>query len=370
MPVDEKIAGEIEAAVESSGKATEQQSYDRVEGEFEDKRKPTGEYQYSEPETGDFEDRSKEAKARRGSSNVGGEEFDDPADEAADEASAEHDEEVFGSEDVFESAEEPGDSDGDDDSDLGDGSGKPGDYLLTKAVQAGMSLEDAKSFGTEDSLLRIVSHLEGQQQEVYRANEERIAASQKAGKVEPKKSVLDSLPKLNPDDHDAELIKSFDTMKDVIEKQQEQYEELLARQNTQADLSQRADVASVEQWFEGQVEALGEDFAEALGKGTGRSLTQGSSQLAKRDELAQQMTVLLAGYNATGIEPPPRDQIFEAAIKVVLPKERAQSKRRSVSDKLKDRSRQHVPRVSGNRTRHTTTPEAAAAAAIDKKFGR
>ena len=366
MPVDEKTAGEIEAAVESSDKATEQQSYDRVEGEFEDKKKPTGEYQYQEPETGDFEDRSKEAKEKRGSSHVGGEEFDDPTDEG-EEGDEGHDDD----DGVY--SEDDGNGDhgtDDDDSDLGDGSGKPGDYLLQKAVQAGMSLEDAKSFGTEDSLLRIVSHLEGQQQEVYRANEERIAASQETGKVEPKKSVLDELPKLDPEDHDPKLIEYFDSMKGVIEKQQEQLEEFRLTQNLQADLGQRADVASVEQWFEGQVEALGEDFTEALGKGAGRSLTQGSSQLAKRDELAQQMTVLLAGYNATGIEPPPRDQIFEAAIKVVLPKERTQSKRRSVSDKLRDRSRQHVPRTSGNRTRHTNTPEAAAAAAIDKRFGR
>ncbi len=367
MPVDEKTAGEIEVAVESSGKATEQQSYDRVEGEFEDKKKPTGEYHYSEPETGDFEDRSKETKRNRGSSNVGGEEFDDPAGEGEGEASVEHDGEE---EEVDNDASDPdGDEYRTDESDLGDGSGKPGDYLLTKAVQAGMSLEDAKSFGTEDSLLRIVTHLEGQQQEVYRANEERLAASREAGKVEPKKSVLNSLPKLNPDDHDPELIKSFDAMKSVIEKQQEQLEKFQENQAVFVEQGQRVDVASVEQWFEGQVEALGEDFAEALGKGAGRSLTQGSSQLAKRDELAQQMTVLLAGYNATGIEPPPRDRIFEAAIKVVLPKERAYSKRRSIGDKLKKRSSQHVPRVSGNRTRHTTTPEAAAAAAIDKKFG-
>ncbi|KKL14039.1 hypothetical protein LCGC14_2519760, partial [marine sediment metagenome] len=118
----------------------------------------------------------------------------------------------------------------------------------------------------------------------------------------------------------------------------------------------------------GQVKDLGEEFKEALGEGAGRSLTPGSSQVAKRDEIAQQMTIQLAGYKAMGMEPPPREQVFDSAVKVVLPKERTRSTRRSLGEKLKTRSGQHLNRVSGNRTKQTMTPEEAAAAAIDKKF--
>ncbi len=352
MTIPEALEAELRSEVEKTDSVQDQFSQDRVEGDPEDTRTA------DEGQVGEGEDTEpKQQREPRGTNHVGGEEFVDSGPEDNPYDDIEEDEEENDTEVTFI----------DDDAGPGDGSGKPGDYLLQKAVEAGMSLENAKSFQTEDSLLQIVGHLEGQQQEFARIQEEQAVAAK--GSETEKKGILDALPKLNPDDHDAELIQSFEGMKSVIENQQEQLKELKLTQNLQAEQGQRADVAAVEQWLDGQVKALGEEFTDALGEGAGRSLTTGSSQAVKRDEIAQQMTIQLAGYKAMGMEPPPREQVFDSAVKVVLPKERTRSTRRNLGEKLKTRSGQHLNRVSGNRTKQTMTPEAAAAAAIDKKYG-
>ena len=125
----------------------------------------------------------------------------------------------------------------------------------------------------------------------------------------------------------------------------------------------------VANWFDSEVDKLGEDFSEALGKGPYGSLPPGSAQHERRSDIAHQTAVLLAGYDAIGQTPPPREQVFEAAAKMVLQKEFATISERSVAGKLSKRSRQHISRVSGKKTKPAMSPEAEAAAELDKRYG-
>ena len=239
------------------------------------------------------------------------------------------------------------------------------DYVLTKAVMAGISLENARNFPSEEALLNVIANVEEMSQELARKQEQN-AVSQKS--KEQKESILDSLPKLNPDDYEPEVIQMFDALKVVIGKQQEQIESFKNQQQSFIETSQQSNVREVERWFDSQVKSLGGDFSEALGEGGYRTLSPGSSQFAKRDAIAQQMAVMLAGYNATGIEPPPREQVFDAAVRIVLKEEFANRKNKSLADKLKKREGQHISRASGQKGKKSQSPIDETVELINQKF--
>ena len=167
----------------------------------------------------------------------------------------------------------------------------------------------------------------------------------------------------------------FDLFKDVIKKQQEQLSEL---RDSQGELASAAESAAqnahsgaakeVESWFDGKVSELGEEYVEALGTGGYGSQAQGSSQLAKRDEIAQNMAVMLAGYKASGIDAPPRDEVFQSSVKAILSEDIAKLNQSKLSEKLGKRSTQHISRANGQHSTQTISAEEETAKLLDEKY--
>lgn len=245
------------------------------------------------------------------------------------------------------------------------------DFAIEKAVQAGISLEDARSFPSEESLLRVVANLDVVQQEQARL-EEQIAASTAAAAAkdvgDQEGDIFAALPKLDPEDYSPEVIKMFDTFREVIIKQQETLKRFEEQQQTTTLASQQVAAQEVEQWFDTEIKNLGDGFSGALGTGGYGSLVPGSPQLAKRNAIAEQMAITLKGYEANGLTPPPREKVFDAAARFVLQDEFAQKRSKELADELKKRQGQHISRASGQKNQHSQSSEEETAALIDKKF--
>lgn len=246
-------------------------------------------------------------------------------------------------------------------------SGRPtlSDDVLQRAVQAGISLADARTFASDQSLLRVIDSVNRVAKPIV---DQRRETEQTRENEEKKVDPLDGLPELDPEIYNPEIIATFETFKGVIRKQNEALKEFRSQQQEIAQRGAAEQAREAEQWFNERVNTLGEDFADALGTGDYGTLAPGSSQRARRDAIADQVAVLLAGYQASGRQTPPRNEVFDAAARLVLTDEFATLKEKKLSDKLSKRSKQHISRAGGKTEKQKRNPAEETAALLDRKF--
>jgi len=211
------------------------------------------------------------------------------------------------------------------------------DSALASAIRAGLTYSEAKGFASEESLMRIVSVIE--------------SAKEKPEQKKEEDDPFAKIPKMDPEKYEPEVIEMFNSLLDVVKKQNQELKEIknqTSEQVKQFSTGRKEEAArEATKWFDGKISELGDDFHEVLGKGSYDSLQRGSLQHAKRDEIASQIAVLVAGYNASGITAPSRDELFSRAARLVLQDEYQRVKEKELSEKLSKRSTQHIQRVSG-----------------------
>jgi len=234
------------------------------------------------------------------------------------------------------------------------------DDALTEAVRAGIPLEQARQFSSEQALRGVVQAIN----EALDFGREESGDTEESQEDDP----FAVLPTLDPDSVDPEVAKMLDAMKEIARKQHEEIKQLRSQHEATAKASGDAAAKEVEAQFDKQVEALGEDFVETLGTGPYASLSPGSSHLANRDKIASQMAVMMAGYRAMGQEPPAFGQVFDTAARVVLHDQFASLREKQLSQKLADRSGKHINRAGGKQQRKDTNPLDETAAMLDEKF--
>lgn len=227
------------------------------------------------------------------------------------------------------------------------------DEILARAVQAGLSLSEARTFSHEGSLEHTVSLIE-------------------AGKKTEttKEDPLDSLPKLDPEVYEPEVVDTFNKLTDVVRQQRDELNLFKSAAQQSAEAAQGAATREIEGWFDERVNNLGENFSEVLGKGEYASLNQGSTQLAKRDQIINHMTTLVAGLQTTGQQLLSRDAVFEVASRAVLQDEFQKIHEEKLVKELADRSTQHISRPGGQKVGGVQSVDEETAAMIDSKFGK
>jgi hypothetical protein len=227
---------------------------------------------------------------------------------------------------------------------------------LTRAVRAGISLDDAHSFTNEAALLRVVERMEAAVKPITPPVEA------------PPEDLFAGIPVLDPEEYEPEVIAAFESLKKVIQKQQQDIQQFKDQTSHIARSSQEAHAAEVASWFDSKIAGLGEDFNDTLGTGATMALTPGSPQALKRDSIATTAAALLQGYRATGQKVPPRDEVFDAAARIVLKDEYIQAHEKRLSSELAKRSTQHLARAKGANGQSKKTPQEDIAAEIDQKF--
>jgi hypothetical protein len=230
---------------------------------------------------------------------------------------------------------------------------KISDELLIRAVSAGLDPKTVRDFNDPDVLSRVVATIE------KRSTTEKV---EQVADDDP----LAKLPKL--DDFEPEVIQTIESLVAEVRRQRETVAKLQEKQEYVARSAAEANTREVEQWFDRQVDSLGEDFTDALGKGKFSTLPKGSSQLAKRESIANQVADLLAGYHATGKTPPPREEVFDLAARIVLRDEFQAVAEKKLSAKLGKRAGQHIQRASGGKVTSKSKPEDEVAAILNEKY--
>jgi hypothetical protein len=208
------------------------------------------------------------------------------------------------------------------------------DYALTKAVQAGLSVSEARTFSSDASLLTVVDTIERK--------------SKDSKKEEVEEEEFEGVKIENRDDFEPDVLKLFDSMNDLLKKQNEKIKGL---ESKSADYGQQTSRVSQEvaereitDWFDRKVAGLGKDYEDVLGKGGYNEIDKSSDQFKKRDEVASQVALLMAGYQASGREVPDRDKLFDQATKMVLSDEMQKVKEKKLANDLGKRSKQHLNR--------------------------
>lgn len=241
--------------------------------------------------------------------------------------------------------------------------------VLTEAARVGIPIDDAVMFPNELSLLRAIELVKAQSTSSSESTTPEKGASEHEQAEIAK--LLDSIPKLDPNEYDETAIKAVNQLTETARKLAEEVEVL--KQAREQDLQQAASYSAqqAEQWFDDQVNRLVSDnqqFKELLGDGRYSSLEAGSEALLRRSELAEQIQVLLAGYNAAGLAPPPSDDIFQKAVRMTFADDLLKIHEQEISSKLQKRKEQHLQRGGSGKGGSNKEPEDAIAEMLNQRF--
>ena len=240
---------------------------------------------------------------------------------------------------------------------------------LAYAMRNGLSFSEAKTFGSEKELVEFTSRLE--------YDRKAVSGSVTQGGGEPKPAVdpFADLPKLDPENFDPEVVDMFDRLTGIVKGQ---YETINNLQGSQQEFQRQhqesansANLTEVSGWFDKQVNELGDDFKDDLGEGNFASLDSNGSQYAKRDEIANQMSILIAGHKSNNIAVPPREKVFDTAMRMVLGNRFSEIEKNKLSGKLESQSKQLIRRTGKTSPSATKTPDdedKELADLLDQKF--
>jgi len=222
--------------------------------------------------------------------------------------------------------------------DGGDDPAPVSDDLVERAVKAGLTLSEARQYPNADLLAKVCDRLEA----TTRADDEGTDNEDDGAQAtEPGvDDLLASIPDLNPDEYDEQIVAGFKAMKDLIRSQSGMIQELRGSQGVE--------------WFDSQVNALG--VSEVL-----------KAAPEKRDALKRKFELLEAGYKATGQEVE-RDSVFREAADLVLKEELAQATDAATSEALEKRKGLHINRPSARRPKPKGDAFEEVASELDRKF--
>ena len=194
------------------------------------------------------------------------------------------------------------------------------DEHLTRAVNAGLSISDAKSFKDAKALDNVVSILEA------KAKVDNGDDGKGDSDVQTPEQILASIPELDPEEYDESFIAIVNALKGAVSSQQETIKGLSA-----SSKEQNGD------YFEGKVSALSEDMTTAL-----------KDQPEKLAALKSKFELMSSAYKAGGAEV---DQgvVFQEAVSIVLSDEAAATKTQVTKEKLATRKKQHTNRPEGSK---------------------
>jgi hypothetical protein len=235
--------------------------------------------------------------------------------------------------------EPDGKQDEGDDGDEGkgrDGADAVTDEVIERAVKAGISIADAKTFTSKSSLERVCSILES-----------KAKADDKSGDGDGKKEEVqtdggdenpaDAIPDLDPEEYDEKLVAGFKALKGLIGEQYKQIQALKASEAVARTTSEFESLMASHKDIEGE----------------------------PRKAVETKFNLLTKAYKAAGEEVKAGD-VLKEAIAIVIGKEASQAAEKT--KKLEERKDQHIQRPSKTPGKPTENVEADIAAKIDEKF--
>jgi len=215
--------------------------------------------------------------------------------------------------------------------------------LLERALNAGLTLSEARGFSSAVDLENSLNIFEEHQ-------------SRKTEEKEEEEKPYDS--GLSKEDFDPALVdainksgqKQFDENKKLRNENKELQaglEELKKSGNDRtAEIDRQTNVENTK-WLDEQFNSLGDDFKEVLGKGTIEDFAKGSAELENRTAVFNEMLAMAQGYKVTRQSVPIREALFKRAINNLHGDKVAQAAISTTKSKLTKQSKQALGRASG-----------------------
>lgn len=235
------------------------------------------------------------------------------------------------------------------------------DLTIERAINLGFTPEDVSAFPTERSLITACVIAErSRQSNIDEADDEENIEESNLDKI---------VSGMKDDEYETEVIEVIKAIKEEIENQRGEIKALKGGQSQFEQTRVAQATAEIERWFDSKINSLGDNFSEILGSGSHRSLDHSSDHYKNREAIAEQITILLAGYESANKEPPPIDDLFDMAVKYVLADEIAELEQKKIVNSLDLRSKNHISRPSGRKTKSTSEdPEDEVAKILDEKY--
>lgn len=252
------------------------------------------------------------------------------------------------------------------------------DALKSRAKEAGYSDDDLKEFTSPKALERALDLMDRQLARSAAVPRNPAPATPPASAKPGEQPGTQAAEEFKVDLIDEnewapELAKPFNKLatdysqqRDKIAKLEATVQQLLAAESGRA-------AASTRQQIDSMFSSLGDEYAEVFGVGEGSKLGQNSPQFNARLDVLREMDALSAGYQLTGRTPPPPDELFRRAVRMLhgerVSQEATERAKRDVIDRLRNDQGQFVSRPTSRR--ETPRPgESAAAAAIRERMAQ
>lgn len=239
------------------------------------------------------------------------------------------------------------------------------DDTLTRAVNAGMSLSDARQFPSAEALNRAAATMEAaaSSQESASSQETQEEGQESQNNQEGEKDPIDAIPDLDPEEYDPDLANAFKGLKDLARQQREELQKLRGedgKSGQEQGQTSQEDGADITDWFDQQINSLDEEKQQVFGKGTVKEIDENSAEFQHRADLAERFQVLMSGYASAGKQVS-RDEVFQEAVNDVASK---------LGQQLESRSSQHLQRSGKTQAETQKSPDEEAAEAINQQFFR
>ena len=228
------------------------------------------------------------------------------------------------------------------------------DDLLTRAVQSGLNLEEAKSFGSSKALETALSHIE----RVASKNDnttEKVETKEEGYKPFELKQF--ELKFENEEDIDPEILESVKGINDHYKTQMEAMNTHIAEQlkavttqvqSVEGNISNQESL-TFEKNFDSMVNEVESDYKTELGKGTGREIAKDSVQMTNRMNVINAMAAINKVRTDGGNKALPEKEAFNQALTMVFADKAKEITTKKTVSKLTKRSKQAIGTPSGQK---------------------
>lgn len=227
------------------------------------------------------------------------------------------------------------------------------ELLIERAVKAGIPLKTAKKITDTESLSEMCEAFEAKSSP---ADSKKEAPTPKEEEKDEIESILSEFPDFEDDaeDYDPKLLSAINVLKKLV----------FAQNTTIKKMNSEGSARSSESWTDTKIEALGKDFAEALGVGQAKA---DDTQKANRASIEKKFNMLTKGYEATG-EEVDKDEVFNEAVALVLGDVKTKSQSVARAEALDKRSKLHLARPTGSHQTRVGDADSETVALLEKKF--
>jgi hypothetical protein len=225
--------------------------------------------------------------------------------------------------------------------------------LVSRAAEAGLTVEDMESMGSEDNIAFVLDLLQNKTKEAVEAvkNTAEDGDAAESESDQSSKNEFDWIDKLDPDDAvDSDAVKALKAMKSRMDEMSD----------TVNAMTEKSKVAQSDNFFN----QLDEKWSELFGNGSEVS----AKNKMNRQTVVDEMETLKEGYRSRKKRIPENSELFERALRSSFGEHEQNFAKKELSDKMSKRESQFLSRAQSRPTKELLTGREKAVSSVAAKM--